>query len=194
MEHRHPRVNITSPIVSKATIVETQRQPGRIVVTKRGGLITSSSIQTAFSEPWCVHLILIYHAHTSLRSSQHSNPITDSFFHTLQIKNRYKQQQTKLDSIHFQSHSFSQIPSEETLSSAFQIMYIPDSTSIASQQVFTKHQIRCSSISQSLSLHLLYNCSTAVRLIARRSGRFWHLAEISKTTELSLTMFIRLPF
>ncbi len=34
MEHRRPRINTTSPIVSKFVIVETQRQPTGIGVTQ----------------------------------------------------------------------------------------------------------------------------------------------------------------
>ncbi len=34
MEHYRPQINTTSPIVTEAAIVETQRQPARIVVTQ----------------------------------------------------------------------------------------------------------------------------------------------------------------
>jgi hypothetical protein len=77
---------------------------------KKKGPITSSSIKTAFSEPWCSSDLDLPHRHRPPISLT-LKPLSDSYFHALQIKDICKQQQNRPDNIHFLFHSFTQMPS-----------------------------------------------------------------------------------
>ncbi len=47
MEHRQPRINTTSPIVSKVVVVETQKQPTRVRLTQSfNASITTTRVET----------------------------------------------------------------------------------------------------------------------------------------------------
>jgi hypothetical protein len=140
------------------------------IVTKKKGYIISSSIQTAFNEPRRPCSPNLLHTYRPPIFLTLELPV-DSFFCTLQIENIQTQQHSRPHSIHLLPHPFTQMPSKETLSLHCRLCTFPESTSIVFHQKFTKHQIRCCSVSFSLSLS---DSSTAVAtLITRRSRKFW---------------------
>ncbi len=47
MEHRRPRVNTTSPIMSKMIIIKTQKQPTKVIITRSlDANITTTRVET----------------------------------------------------------------------------------------------------------------------------------------------------
>jgi hypothetical protein len=106
-------------------------------------------------------------------------PLTDSF-HALQTKtcaNSNKTNPTTFISCLICSHK---CHLKKHCHSHFRLCTSPIAQALPLSKYSQKHQVqRSSSLSISLST-CFYDCSAAtVRLIARRSGKFWHSAKIS---------------